>query len=413
VQRSDPPVVVIGAGMAGTAAAFAVARAGVPVVVVHDRAGASALYSGALDLEPWDAGVSPDSLERSHDAPRDETLALLIAALGIHRLTGVHPERSGLVATQAGVVRPALGADDALLELAPLAGRHVAVADADRDDWDAPLIAKTLAASAWSRRTQTRFSAVAVRLLRAGHERRIAPYDLAALHDEPARRAGLAEVLKAASAGFDAWLLGPWLGLEPETVRDLRAHCPLPLGESTSLMGGPAGARFERARDRMFLARRIELCQARVVRVSARGRRYGVELETPENSVESKRVHELEARAVVLATGGVGAGGVRFTWQPPSVIRGFELPFEAPVVLALDGEVLGGGGSLYGPSLETIGLGALERVGIACDAVGRPLAQNLAESALFVAGDAVSGRPRTMLEAALAGLRAGNVATRD
>jgi hypothetical protein len=95
------------------------------------------------------------------------------------------------------------------------------------------------------------------------------------------------------------------------------------------------------------------------------------------------------------------------------VIRGFELPFEAPVALALDGERLGGGGSLYGPSLETIGLGALERVGIDCDALGRPLGQNPDETGLFVAGDAVSGRPRTMLEAALAGLRTGNVATRD
>jgi len=39
--------------------------------------------------------------------------------------------------------------------------------------------------------------------------------------------------------------------------------------------------------------------------------------------------------------------------------------------------------------------------------------QNPGETGLLVAGDAVSGRPRTMLEAALAGLRAGNVAARD
>jgi anaerobic glycerol-3-phosphate dehydrogenase len=408
----EPPVVVIGAGMAGTAAAFAAASAGARVVVVHDRAGATALYSGALDLEPWDAARSSEATLRSHDAPRDERLARLLAALGVHRLTGVHPERAGLIATHSGVVRPALGADDALLELAPLAGRHIAVAEADRDDWDAPLLARTRAASAWAARTKTRFSAVPVRLLRTGHERRIAPYDLAALHDEPSRRAALAEALRAASAGVDAWLLGPWLGLEPSTVRELRALCPLPLGESTSLMGGAAGARFELSRDRLFAERGVELRQGRVTRVSARGSRYGVELESADAGPGARPV-ELEARAVVLATGGVGAGGVRFAWQPPSVIRGFELPFEAPVALALDGERLGGGGSLYGPSLETIGLGALERVGIDCDALGRPLGQNPDETGLFVAGDAVSGRPRTMLEAALAGLRTGNVATRD
>jgi hypothetical protein len=167
-------------------------------------------------------------------------------------------------------VRPALGADDALLELAPLAGRHIAVAEADRDDWDAPLLARTLAASAWAARTKTRFSAVPVRLLRTGHERRIAPYDLAALHDEPSRRAALAEALRAASAGVDAWLLGPWLGLEPSTVRELRALCPLPLGESTSLMGGAAGARFELSRDRLFAERRRAPSGARHACVRAR-----------------------------------------------------------------------------------------------------------------------------------------------
>jgi glycerol-3-phosphate dehydrogenase subunit B len=410
---AEPPVVVIGAGMAGTAAAFAAAVAGAPVVVVHDRAGASALYSGALDLEPWDAALAYELPQQKREAPRDDALDAFIAALGVHRLTGLHPERAGLVATQAGVVRPALGADDALLELAPLAGRHIAVADAERDDWDAPLLARTLAASAWAVRTQTRFSAVSLRMLRTGHERRIAPYDLAALHDDPARCSALAEALKAASAGVDAWLLGPWLGLEPETVRNLRALCSLPLGESTSLMGGAAGARFERARDRLLAARGVDVRQARITHVSARGPRYGVELEPEATAPGGARRVELDARAVVLATGGVGAGGVAFTWTPPSVIRGFELPFAAPVTLALDGEELGGGGSLYGPSLETIGLGALERVGIACDALGRPVGQNPGETGLLVAGDAVSGRPRTMLEAALTGLRAGNVAARD
>jgi kumamolisin len=36
----------------------------------------------------------------------------------------------------------------------------------------------------------------------------------------------------------------------------------------------------------------------------------------------------------------VGAGGITFTWTRPGVVSGFELPFSAPVALALDGETL-------------------------------------------------------------------------
>ena len=89
------------------------------------------------------------------------------------------------------------------------------------------------------------------------------------------------------------------------------------------------------------------------------------------------------------------------------------MPFRAPLLIGLDGDVQGGGGSLYGPSLETVGLGALERAGILADTFGRPLGLGSEEAGLFVAGDAVAGRPRTMLEAARAGLARGIVATRD
>ncbi len=40
------PVVIVGAGFAGVAAAWAVVRSGRSAVVVADRAGASELYSG-------------------------------------------------------------------------------------------------------------------------------------------------------------------------------------------------------------------------------------------------------------------------------------------------------------------------------------------------------------------------------
>jgi glycerol-3-phosphate dehydrogenase subunit B len=405
-QRS---VVVIGAGMAGTAAAFAAARAGASVVVVHDRVGASALYSGALDREPWDDARPGESAAPRADVRREAELGTFITALGVHRLDGAAPSGGAWIATASGVVRKAAGADSALLDLAPLAGKRIWVADVERDDWDAPLIARTLAASDWAARTGTAFVPAFVRLVRTGHERRIAPYDFAALHDEPVRRAALADALGAALRDGDAWLLGPWLGADPATAPAVRALVRFPLGETTSPMSGAAGARFEAARDRLFAVEGAAVRRGRVTRVSARGARWAVELVADADP----RPTELEASAVVLATGGVAAGGISFTWRQPEVVRGFELPFVAPVTLGLDGEALGGGGSLFGPSLETIGLGALERVGIACDDVGRPVGNHAEQSSLFAAGDAVAGRPRTMLDAALAGLTAGNVAARE
>ncbi len=397
-------VVVVGAGIAGSAAAFAAARAGAEVVVVHDRAGASALCSGALDLEAWDTDASGEVAARAQRALTDAELAAFLTALGAHRLGGTAP--NGVIATASGVVRPACAADRALLDLAPLAGRRVAVADIERDDWDASLLAKAFGASAWAEHTGTTFTPVFVRLLRTGYERRIAPYDFAELHDDPARGAALADALNAAAPDVDAWLVGPWLGIQPDTVAAIRARARVPLGETTSLLAGAAGARFERARDRLFTELGVEVRRGRVGRVAARDASWALELAPDSDGAPG----ELAASAVVLATGGVGAGGIVFTWRLPGVVRGFELPFAAPVTLALDGESLGGGGSLYGPSLETKGLGALERVGIACDALGRPVGKNAAQMGLFVAGDAVAGRPRTMLGAALAGLASGNVA---
>lgn len=383
---ADAPVVVAGAGMAGTAAAWAASRRGKRVVVVHDRAGASSLYAGLLE---------PETSAREH-----AELDAFLAALGVLRLGREQ------VATASGVVRATLGADHALLDLTPLAGKRIAVADVGRDDWDAPLLARVLEASSWAATSRTTFVAVPVKALRAGHERRIPPYDFAALHDDPLRQRSLAEALKYASEGVDAWLTGPWLGLSPDTVNVLRRLVPLPLGETTSPMGGPAGARFEGARERLFDSTGIERVRARVTAVRSLGGRWALDFTDDDGNVD-----DLEARAVVLATGGVAAGGLLFANDPAHHRRGFTLPFEAPVEVSLDGDVQGGGGSLYGPSLETVGLGVLERAGIPTDASGRPRGLG-EENALFVAGDAVAGRPRTLLDAAVSGLTAGTVAAR-
>jgi anaerobic glycerol-3-phosphate dehydrogenase len=392
-------VVVIGAGFAGSAAAFAARRAGAQVTLVHDRAGTSELYSGAIDLFPWDAPADP-AAERAaleHAALRDFRAGLGMWALGQRH-----------VATRAGVVRRALGADAALLDLTPLAGRRIGVADIGRDDWDAPELAAALTTSDWAERTRTTFVPVAVNAVRLGHERRITPYDFAAFHDDPERLQSLARALSSPARPVDAWLLGPWLGLAPGTPPALRALVPVPVGEATSPMGGPAGARFELARTRLFAGLELETRRARVRNVSKRPGGWAVALETePGDPLTPNR--ELEANAVVIATGGIAAGGIRLRWEPGHGARGFELAYEAPVLLALDHEFLVSAGSMFGPDLEHAGLSVLERVGVAAG-LDTEVIGEAAGRRLFAAGDAVAGRARTVLGAVLDGLRAGALA---
>jgi glycerol-3-phosphate dehydrogenase subunit B len=387
---SVPHIAVVGSGVAGTAAAFTLARAGARVSVIHARAGSSALYSGALDDDGGGA-----ALQGEGDAAR--TFA---EALGLWKLGPV------TLATREGVVRPAFGADSALLDLSPVAGKNVAVADVPRDDWDAPLLAGALSASPWAERTGTTFTRVSVSALRRGHERRLASHDFAALHDDPERLDALAALLAQSEGAHAAWLVGPWLGTRPGGAERLRRAVPIPVGETTSLVGGAAGARFEHARDALLAASSVGVVSARVVRVASRGEGWVVHF-APED--ESEREKELEAEAVVLATGGVAAGGIEFVWEPLRGAHGYRLPFDAPVALALDGEPGDGGGSLYGASLEQRGLAVLERVGIDADARGAvfPAGEH---RGLFAAGDALSARPRTVFEAVRSGIRAARSA---
>jgi len=393
---SGPRVVVIGGGVAGTAAAWLLARRGVRATVIHDRAGSSALYSGALD-EPR----GTDSLELDDDA------RAFVDALGLWRLG------RGRVATREGVVRAAFGADQALLDLEPLAGKKIAVADVPRDDWDAPLLVAALAASPWAERTSTTFSLVPISALRRGHERRITSHDFAALHDEPERLSAFGKLLEEAGRGHDAWLVGPWLGITSTAAVRLRATLPIPVGETTSAVGGAPGARFENAREALFGAHAIESLRGRVTEIRERGERWVVGFERADGGGEAgasrgREDDELEATAVVVATGGVAAGGIEFVWDPERGAHGFRLPFRAPVTLSLDGEPGDSGGSLYGKSLETTGLHALERVGVHADSKGSALDGKVEVPGLWVAGDALSARPRTVFEAVRSGIRAGH-----
>ncbi|MFZ5892187.1 MAG: FAD-dependent oxidoreductase [Myxococcota bacterium] len=374
-RPAELPVVVVGGGFAGVGAAWAAARAGRPVVVVHAGAGASALYSGIVD----------------GSAPSAEALEL---ALLLGLAMGSVPRA---VATREGGVRLASGRDRALLDLDALAGRRIAVLDLGRDDWDAELLAKSFTESAWGKRTRTQFEAVRVNGLLDGAERRIAAHDLATRFDDSARVGALARQMRDASPDAAAWLTPPLLGVRSEAASQLAALLSRPVGETSSAPAGAAGARFELRRDELFDRLGVRNERARVENVAADESALRVELSQGES---------LRARAVVLALGGVAAGGIVLSSLMGQPLQ-FALSLSADAVLRCDGELLDAGSSLWGPSFVRNGLSLLERVGVHADVAGRVSSAQ----ALFAAGDLVADRPRTVLEALAAGTRTGLAAS--
>lgn len=378
-------IAIIGAGIAGAAAAFEIARQGRRATVFHDVTGASGLYSGALDFEPWDGVERERALESE--------LSEFSKQLGVWELG----PKAAYLATPEGNVRPARGRDRAILNLERCAGKRVAVVDLERDDWDAPLLAKSFASSRWAQRTDTRFFAVPVAGLKKGFERRISGYDFAALHDAPERALALQKAMLESRASAEAWLFGPWLGVQRPLADELSAVLGVPVGETTSVPGGVAGARFELGCERL-LARLADV---------ARGRLLGLEPIDSGCRLHVRDHAPLEFSAVVLATGGVAAGGIAL--QRSFERRGgtgFRLSFAAPITLQLDAEVSEGVSSLAGIDFAERGLDMLLEVGIATRADGSLPSQ----SGIFAAGDAMAGRPRTALVAADSGLRAARAA---
>jgi hypothetical protein len=349
--------------------------------VLSATSGSSALTSGAVDLEYDDPSAGLTDAE-----------ALAFAtALGLWRLGACR------IATRQGVVRRVAGLDRSLLDLEPLAGRRVAVADVDRDDWDGPALARCLAATPWAERTRTEFSSVPIDGRREGAERRISAYDFAAFHDHEERLQWLGARLRGAPLKVDAWLLGPWLGTDISVAERMRQVVGLPLGEATSPPGGPAGARLERACDRLLADTGVKRGHERVQALERAGTEWRA---TGEHNVHV-------ADAVVLAVGGVAAGGLALSRDSEGIAHGFRLNLELGVRVALDGHDASTASSLFGPNFEVTGLGALERVGVALADQGLVRSsEGAALPRLAAAGDCVEGRPRSLLEAARAGCRA-------
>lgn len=365
-------VAVVGAGFAGVAAAFGARRAGASVAIIHDTPGASALYAGAVD------GSVANSAE----------LVELAKALGLRLGGGV------MLATRAGVVRPSHGRDGALLDVAPLAGKSIAVVDVARDDWDAPLLARAFSSSAWAVSTGTRFVSTPLPLLERSHQRRTSSFDFAASFERAERPGWLCALLKA-HAGPDAWLFGPWLGLQRPLAEELAAAAGVPVGEVTSPPGGVAGARFEFRRDALLASLGVDVVRRPLARVAASPTGLSLTLAGGE---------QLQVTSLVVASGGLVGGGVRLTGALSGAEpAGFELTLAGLPEVELRGELARPISSLFGVDLGAKGRGVLERAGLAVQEDGAVRGAGR----IFAAGDVVAPEPPGVGHALTSGLRAG------
>ncbi|WP_437957785.1 FAD-binding protein [Sorangium sp. So ce119] len=411
-------ILVIGAGVAGLAAAWSARRRGARVTVISAGVGETALAGGAVDDVPWEqveraARLLGSDLPAGDLAPAARQFA---AELG---LWDVPQGAAARLATVAGRIRPARGRDRALLDLGALRRTRVLVPRAARGMWDADALAEALSDEPFARARGLRFLPVDAPVLRFDDERRIADGDLAARHDDPARLSWLLERLHQAlegAGGAGAILLGPWLGARAPRSEALSARLGVPVGEALIGAGSPAGLRFEAARDALLAAIGATHRHGRVRAVSGGGEGRGGMGDPGDGvlvHVDGEDV-PLAADAVILAIGGLAGGGVAYA--PPERSAGPDLPargavpfalsIAAPVTMGDERGAIGVVSSMQGPELDVVAWprgdrpGALEAVGVRCEGVR-------AAPGILAAGAAIAGRARTVLDAVTTGLRAG------
>jgi glycine/D-amino acid oxidase-like deaminating enzyme len=385
-------VVVVGAGIAGTGAAFAASGAGASVTVVDGGPGASVLATGAIDFVDWQSG-------RSSDMPTVEIEAFFAAAGGYILAPNAR------LATTSGVVRRAAGHDASLIDVSRAGYGRVGVVECDRPGWHARALA-----GAWG----GRFELLAATVLRYADERALPDAEFAARHDDDERVAWLGARLREAlgrrGGAFGALVLPPSLGVRRCRAQELSELAGVPCGEASGLPGGPAGIRFEHARDRLLSARRIDVVRARATRVERTDSHWRV----------STDGGSLDAAAVVVATGSLLGGGIAYRSLDAEALAGrraaarppVHLTLEAPLKLGARGRALERPSSSFGWAPETFAwpLAAepvLDALGVLVDADGGG-----APGGLFAAGEVVADAPRTWLQSLASGLRAGGASAR-
>jgi glycerol-3-phosphate dehydrogenase subunit B len=316
-RRAD--VLVVGAGVAGCAAALAARQAGAEVLVLESAAGGTALAGGAWDVAPLPltgtaAGGSIEQAIRAvararplHPYARmDDAVARVRDAhrAVLPRIGGYRAlELSGagaLVATDLGLWRRAATVQREVLDFASLgASPGVGVVDlGGYPGWDAEFIAASLAEGLPRELGELRFAAASALVLDADDATRH-PHELAALCEDDKWRQRLIDALRA--HGRSALLVPPVLGLGGEGVADaMQRSAGVAVGEPVSALAGPQGMRLMRRVRSALAAAGVEVTWAPVVRVHADGGLH----------VDGRGGESFVAGAVVLATGKHVGGGI-------------------------------------------------------------------------------------------------------
>ncbi|HEX8790852.1 MAG TPA: FAD-dependent oxidoreductase [Polyangiaceae bacterium] len=377
-------VVVIGAGIAGTAAALSAKRAGAQVTLVDGGPGASTLWSGAIG----DAHVST----AQHAPALAEALGFVLVDATVVASTGYE---LGVVGHEAGLLA------------VPPKELLVGVVDCDRPGWDSEAIA----------RDHPQRVVVAATIIRHVEERAMPDADFAARHDDPPRLGWLAERLRDGLSRADgrprSLLLPPSLGIDKARAAELSKLVGVACGEGIGSPGGPPGLRFEHARDRALAAAGVAVVRGRASRVEASGGKWRV-------SLGDNGDGGIETDAVVVAAGGLVGGGLEYQsseWilsaaLPPFAREPFRCTIGGPLPLGAHGKPLELPGSLYGVPPESIAWPFAEdplmnRVGVLCGPEGR------VAHGLYAAGDLVADQRRDWLRALESGARAGTAAARE
>ena len=413
-------VAVVGAGVAGVAAVWAAARRGAKISLFDGALGASGLGGGAVDDRPWEQvarasevlGVPPLAGSLPEDV-RD-----FAEALGLWHLpaAGSHQVR---LATAAGRLRVARGCDLSLLDLSGVpAGARIVLPRVARVEWDADALARSFSNDAYARSRGLAFEAVDADVLKRSGELRMASAELATRHDDGERLAWLAHSLRQMidrEGRVDAVLLGPWLGADAPRAAALSQQLDAKVGEVVGGVGSAAGLRFEAARARLLA--KVGVSQ-RVSHVASIQRRDAELVIVPQDG----GVQMVDA--VVLALGGLAAGGI--IYRPPEASAGQEIAPTGHPAFCLSLELTGAddepqpvqpcfaahgrrfdiGSSIHGPALDGLAwptdadAGLLESIGVVAP-------EGAIDDGIYVAGDVVADQPRTLLQAAFSGLRAG------
>jgi len=273
--------------------------------------GATGMTSGAADLLPW---ISGGRLEPSTEARE------FLEALGVFG-------PAGYVATSEGVIRPAQAVGARVLNLQSHAGKRIALAHWERDDYRPRSLAVQLADSDWARTTRTRIEVIDVPgVVEPDHLR----YPLAAfcrLFDDDERLRKLTQAATRLAPEMSALLLGPWLGAAKE---------PLPasgvsIGETLSPPDGAFGRRVERAFQDWLTHAEIEMREVYVKEIRREATRVRVEAVHP----LSREASTIWADGIVVATGGLIGHGVDL-WSEPG------RPLEMRALLGSPAAVIGG-----------------------------------------------------------------------